>query len=816
MAISETVQLKDGVSAPANAAAAAVNKLAAALRAVASVDMGSGKSTEIAAIARAAAAGKIDETNAKASAAVRVNMMKAEAQAQLSQQKAVLASQLQGQKGVQASQLSQQKAVQQAVLAAQKSVHAQRLADVKGEQTAATSAVKAETTAKVQAAKQKLSEEEKIAKKLSTFDAEKHRSMQQQKTRLKELGEIAVHGETNAAKAARETANEKDKAARATVSAHAQTASNSAQGHGDAMAESMASTVSGMALSLAAKAASAAKQMAEMGMAAAISAVTFRASSLDALKAMGMGEGKAAGMFEQITSVGRKIGLGKEQAMIEFRRLLASGYKADQIPKIMESIANADKGRAGGGQKLEKMFETIKAKGGMDKGVLNKLSTQFGISQSEVLKAISAKTGKTTDQIKLSLKKGTIDADTSIGAITDSIEKRFGGLAKKGAESIPGLILQIKEQFDGLFEGVNIAPLKNFLKTIRDMFDSAVGKDLKAAVGTLFSAIFGTLFGSMSGKDAGIKNFVKGIADGIRFVAAVITAVKPVVSAFVTGLLAGFQQVFGTISKGSAKNDFLGGLKTVIPLLVPMFMNLGKAAAYVMAFLGALFGIFAWGVATAAALAAAIVQLGVSLYDNIGMMVTGAISLVTELWDSITSIFDSGGEQVNGSIMSTSDTIIDTITSTLSEWAEAGVQMMEGLIQGIEDGAAGVIEAVVSVCSSAIAAARAILNINSPSRVFAEIGGSTAEGMAGGIADGTGAVTGAATKMGTAAANAAVVPGKGGAAANDNAGDKAGAGAGTYIAHLEIHANDAAGGKEAAEAFKKEMNATVRRVGNEG
>ena len=93
-----------------------------------------------------------------------------------------------------------------------------------------------------------------------------------------------------------------------------------------------------------------------------------------------------------------------------------------------------------------------------------------------------------------------------------------------------------------------------------------------------------------------------------------------------------------------------------------------------------------------------------------------------------------------------------------------------------------------------------------PSAVFAEIGSYTAQGMAVGITGGSGGVKAAASSMAAGAVGAA----GGGAAAG--IGGSIGSGAAIHIEHLEIHANDAAGGKAAADAFEQRLNDKFRKV----
>lgn len=67
---------------------------------------------------------------------------------------------------------------------------------------------------------------------------------------------------------------------------------------------------------------------------------------------------------------------------------------------------------------------------------------------------------------------------------------------------------------------------------------------------------------------------------------------------------------------------------------------------------------------------------------------------------------------------------------------DIGAAMVKGLSDGITSGIAGVVNAVTGVASAAVNAAKSALKIKSPSRVFAEIGNYTSEGMAVGVDDG--------------------------------------------------------------------------------
>lgn len=76
-----------------------------------------------------------------------------------------------------------------------------------------------------------------------------------------------------------------------------------------------------------------------------------------------------------------------------------------------------------------------------------------------------------------------------------------------------------------------------------------------------------------------------------------------------------------------------------------------------------------------------------------------------------------------------------------------GSDLIAGLVSGLAGGGGAVVQALTGVVGGAIDAAKSLLGISSPSKVFAEIGANTAEGMAVGVEDTAGSVQGALEAM---------------------------------------------------------------------
>lgn len=113
-------------------------------------------------------------------------------------------------------------------------------------------------------------------------------------------------------------------------------------------------------------------------------------------------------------------------------------------------------------------------------------------------------------------------------------------------------------------------------------------------------------------------------------------------------------------------------------------------------------------------------------------------------------------EDFGGRVIATFKAIPDTVSNFVSRMVQMGSDLIAGLVRGIKAGGTRVADAITGIASDAVTRAKNFLGIKSPSRVFMEIGGFIAEGMAMGIIGGVGAV-GSAAKAMTDAARAAAM-----------------------------------------------------------
>lgn len=127
-------------------------------------------------------------------------------------------------------------------------------------------------------------------------------------------------------------------------------------------------------------------------------------------------------------------------------------------------------------------------------------------------------------------------------------------------------------------------------------------------------------------------------------------------------------------------------------------------------------------------------------FNKIKSYVLNTVATMQAAWDR-------GVANTRGAIINIKNTIMTTLRELPGRMLQVGRDIVNGLINGIKQGASGVATALGSMASSAVAKAKSVLDIRSPSRVMKKVGEQTAEGMAVGIKKGKKAVVTEAQRM---------------------------------------------------------------------
>lgn len=130
-------------------------------------------------------------------------------------------------------------------------------------------------------------------------------------------------------------------------------------------------------------------------------------------------------------------------------------------------------------------------------------------------------------------------------------------------------------------------------------------------------------------------------------------------------------------------------------------------------------------------------QVRTSLLLIAGVIVGGLLLIsnyFTEKWTAISDFVTETWETIKTNIGNFLEQIQNTISNAVDNFKTLGENLMTGLKDGIINKALEVVAAVVAAVNDAVAAAKAAVGIDSPSKVFMEMGQNTMKGMALGVA----------------------------------------------------------------------------------
>ena len=123
-------------------------------------------------------------------------------------------------------------------------------------------------------------------------------------------------------------------------------------------------------------------------------------------------------------------------------------------------------------------------------------------------------------------------------------------------------------------------------------------------------------------------------------------------------------------------------------------------------------------------------QMGTALEQAVGNAVSGSQeTTAVQTFQSVTAGMTEQEPILTEYLTALKDRLIALVQGFQQEFQNVGLMLMEGIAKGVRDGQSGVVNAIAEVLAAAVRAARAAMDINSPSGVYEEIGGYMAEGV---------------------------------------------------------------------------------------
>jgi len=204
-------------------------------------------------------------------------------------------------------------------------------------------------------------------------------------------------------------------------------------------------------------------------------------------------------------------------------------------------------------------------------------------------------------------------------------------------------------------------------------------------------------------------------------------------------------------------------------------------------------------------------KMGPSIGSSMRQMLGAIPAAIRNLWDDMTlalaSIFERFGQwvatlgfaQARLAFSLWRTRIVSYIGSLWDDFARVGGDLVRGLIAGIQSMGAALIRAFRNLIDDALKAAKRLLGISSPSKVFAELGREVGVGFALGIKSTEGLVANAASFMGEVGMASAMVSGF--------------EGGGRGVAPVNITVNGALDAEGTARQIRQILQDAERRTG---
>jgi hypothetical protein len=432
----------------------------------------------------------------------------------------------------------------------------------------------------------------------------------------------------------------------------------------------------------------------------AIEASEFQTKALMAFEAI---DGTAANSRETLDSLrgmANKTGLGTDKIAEYYKELRLAGVAIEDVQDIMS--AGLDVSAVLGDQAGKGLVEAIKGireKGKFGTESLGQLKGA-GIGDMDAMVKVLAGMqgsntfGKTKAQIDQMLKAGQVDAATGTAAILKLVKEKvdgggaLGSAAEQAGNTVGGQLAALKNQLNSVFaDSAVTGPFTEALKTINHLLDPTTesGKKIRATLGRAFTEI-GELLSKISPEQ----------------IEKVLTAT--------IGLAEEVMDLVGIFS-----GAFKSAIEPALKPLLKMFDG-SESGTQSLKALGAVLGFVTEGLGRMAGAVAGTFASGITFILGIPGKLVGLYNGFKDLFDRIPNSWDA----------------LQTWWEEI-DLSEVGGQIVDGLWDGIKAGWKGLLEKVEGLLDLLPTAAKKVLGIASPSKVFAEIGMYTAQGFTKGV-----------------------------------------------------------------------------------
>lgn len=388
------------------------------------------------------------------------------------------------------------------------------------------------------------------------------------------------------------------------------------------------------------------------------------------------------------------------------------------------------------------IFTKVQATGKVSGEVLQ----QLGERGIPILQWLADEYGVTADEMRNMVSRGEVDAERFQAAIEDKI----GGAALNAGETARGAFANVEAAVGRL--GASL--IDNLLPQAKEVLQGLIGEidALAPAFGLIGEGIADMLGGSM---DEGAAKVQEGLTEFVTKIVELISNALPMVVGVLGALIGAVVSALpGLIPQlVTAVVDAVLMIVNLLPTLIPLLLE--AAIALLMALVEAVPQIIT-------SLLDAVVSLVMAIADLLPTLIpalnVAAIQLVTAIVDALPAVLPqllvaavrlimalvaslpgnwaaifNAAIQLFLALVKAVPTLalnliaaiadlirsgINSFPGFMADFRNAGRDMIEGLIKGITGGVGALVESVKAAAKKALDAAKSLLGIESPSKVF--------------------------------------------------------------------------------------------------
>ena len=404
---------------------------------------------------------------------------------------------------------------------------------------------------------------------------------------------------------------------------------------------------------------------------------------------------------------------------------------------------------------------------------LQSSAVQVGKALNDPIAGISAlsRVGVTFSDDQKALIESMVAVGDVAGAqqvILAELSKEFGGSAAAAVNTFAGQQIVLAEQFADVQQslGESLMPVlmrfgsfaqETLVPAVQDLvnvfiafIDSVDWDGVMQDLGAISDALYDFIYGS--DWQGGLDGISEGLASFARFIAPITSALSDLYDT-AAPIIAELYDAIVTQLASPETQAQLGTLATVFTLLADILVGIVALAINGMKVqFQAFYDVFSvvWPYVQTA------IRIWMTIMEPLQDLVIGvlsAISLVLKgdflgAWETVKNAVMTFISTINTAVATFATEAITKVTGMIStlatEATKVGTSIANGIAKGISNAQQAVINALIGVVNNAIEAAKKLLGIASPSKLFADqIGYQMSAGMAAGIIRGVPEITSA-------------------------------------------------------------------------